>query len=101
MCESLISRSKSQYVRQLGQWGFTKYSKGTTSFDWKVASYKVAKAKKKHRNKTVELRRCFDRPVTAKVLRTQGFLTSSELAAFTGTLAKQTCFCPGAHHSRF
>ncbi|RYP35223.1 hypothetical protein DL767_003889 [Monosporascus sp. MG133] len=40
-----FKKSKSQYETRLKEWGFEKYSKGTPAEDFKIASYRVNKAK--------------------------------------------------------
>ena len=75
----LTGSRKSQYETRFREWGFRKYSKGTRPNDWKIVSYKVDKAKRLGKEARVYR---LGKPVTPKVLRTQGFLKTLELKAF-------------------
>lgn len=70
---------KSGYETRFRQWGFEKYSKGTPADHFKIANYRVIKAKTCGINLQAYRR---GKPVTLKVLRTRGYLTTLELKAF-------------------
>ncbi|KAH8645697.1 ankyrin repeat-containing domain protein [Xylariales sp. PMI_506] len=74
-------RSKSQFVAQLGKWGYRKYSKETPAAHWKAANYKTTKARRS--GKKVQLLHN-GKVVTEKVRRTKGYLTAIEQACFDG-----------------
>ncbi|KAK7414165.1 hypothetical protein QQX98_006951 [Neonectria punicea] len=77
-----FTKSKSQYVSQLGKWNYTKYSKDTDPRDWKVAGYKVSKARKRGKQVQLFLK---GNSVTGKVLRTRGYLTSLDQLQLEGS----------------
>ncbi|KPM41956.1 hypothetical protein AK830_g4605 [Neonectria ditissima] len=77
-----FTRSKSQYVSQLKKWKFSKYSKDTDPRDWKVAGYKVSKARNRGRQVQLYLKGSL---VTGKVLRTRGYLTSLDQLQLEGS----------------
>lgn len=79
---------KSQYVSQLGKWNYTKYSKDTDPHDWKVAAYKVSKAKKRGKQVQLHLK---GNLVTGKVLRTRGYLTSLDQMQLEGESSIFSC----------
>ena len=67
---------KSGYETRFKEWGFEKYSKSTPAEDFKIASYRVNKAKTRiQAYRRGEL-------VTPGVLRKRGYLTALELKAF-------------------
>ncbi|KAH6999192.1 hypothetical protein BKA56DRAFT_650322 [Ilyonectria sp. MPI-CAGE-AT-0026] len=77
-----FTKSKSQYVLQLGKWNYKKYSKDTDPHDWKVAGYKVDKARKRGKEVQLHLK---GNLVTGKVLRTRGYLTSLDQLQLEGS----------------
>ncbi|KAK3333056.1 Clr5 domain-containing protein [Cercophora scortea] len=74
-----FAKTKCQYERQLKRWGFQKYVKNTTTRDWQVASYKVAKSTRPGKAPPRLWHR--DRLVSSKVLNKRGFMTAIERAA--------------------
>ncbi|TPX18333.1 uncharacterized protein E0L32_011782 [Thyridium curvatum] len=89
-------KSKAQYAKQLSKWGFTKrtYHKGISKRNWQDINLKVEQTRKRHRSLAKNERKevtayLLDEPITDKVLRTQGYLPSSE-AASRGAASPQT-----------
>ncbi|RYP50199.1 hypothetical protein DL768_004220 [Monosporascus sp. mg162] len=74
-----FKKTKSQYETRFKEWGFEKYSKGTPAEDFKIANYRVNKAKTCGSEIRAYRR---GKLVTPRVLSTRGYLTVLELKAF-------------------
>ena len=70
---------KSAYETRFKKWGFEKYAKRTAADDFKIANYRVNKAKT--RGSSIQAYRRGEL-VTPKVLGKRGYLTTLELNAF-------------------